>query len=501
MMTEAVVDVSYLKDLSSQEKLGTQIWNDLFINTVEPTSFVDKGLEFVASDQTPTVRLKTNEPQHRIKSATSNFMLGSVAVGMIFVESRQSDGAKTGPWADEDKTEISMQVYAGLDWWAQTGGYRANLSWTYDIMQCTTQYEPMEHTKNESPLWVNECMDQLGYSEGADYIRTRAYVNDLRRKYSTDWSFVIFVVDAHNDTDGYFADRSGITWAYVGGPYLVLSNKCAGWSSHNIWRIVAHETGHIFNAMDEYLPDPRMATAKISDTDSALNQIHAQELCMMKTNDPFLCDDTRIQIGWIDHNRNGIYDPYENKKDTLFHYEQALVEGAFMTKAKVLFYENFTWKGDWYEDALNYVQNGKYYMFDSTYGSSSWLERSYDDFTASVGTQWIQGSAVSGYGLMVRAKTATDGYIFFINHHGQFSFGKYVNSSWKYLAPWTYSDFIRNEGENILTAKCIANRFTLFINGMQVADVSDDTFLYGNVGLTVLPGVQVTFDDLSMISP
>ena len=339
-------------------------------------------------------------------------------------------------------------------------------------------------------------MEQLGYSSGEDYSRTRAFANDLRRKYSTDWSFIIFVIDARNDAEESIVDHSGIAWAYVGGPYMVIPNKCAGWDFHNIWRIVAHETGHIFNALDEYDTVQRITAAKISDANMTPGHIPADALCMMRTNDPVLCDNTLRQIGWLDHNVDGIYDRDEYVYSSRFHSLKLTFEPGSTHKHKLLFYENFNQKSDWFEDANNFVLNGRYYMYDSIYGSSTWPERSYDDFTATVKTHWVQGSAASGYGLMVRAKTATDGYIFFINHHGQFSFGKYVNSNWEYLEPWSHSDVIRISGENTLTARCIGNHFTLFINGIRVTEVYDDTFIYGNVGVTVLPDVQASFDDL-----
>ncbi len=494
IMTEDLVDTFLSRDLSQSETIGLRVWNDLFVNTVEFAPCFEKEVKVAPAEPLISLSFQANTPAQSGTSATSTFLVGTVSVGIIFVNTEVDD--PIGSWHDKAKEEISRQIYDGLDWWAQAGGYHANLTWIYDVAQSTTKYEPMQLRKEDCVLWVNDCMTQIGYSNGEDYLRVRAYANDLRRKYLTDWSFVIFVLDGSNDEDGYFADESGTAWAYIGGPYMVIPNKCAGWGANSIWKIIAHETGHIFNAKDEY--NTKLRTHRLSGVSLASSPGSANDLCMMKTNDPLLCEFTRREIGWIDDDHDGVFDPIEFGGIT--HFQKLTGKQLFSVKEKVVFYESFSRKSGWFEDSNNYVSNGAYRMYDSIYGSSSWLEKNYHDFTASVKTQWIQGSTASGYGLMVRAKTATDGYIFFINRHGQFSFGKYVNSEWKYLEPWTYSDAILIDRENTLTAKCNGNRFTLYINEVQVADVFDETFIYGNVGLTVLPGVQTAFDDLTVLS-
>ncbi len=95
-------------------------------------------------------------------------------------------------------------------------------------------------------------MSNLGYTTG-DYLeKVYAYKNDLRNQYQTDWAFTIFVVDSSADLDGKFADGKYFAYAYLGGPFMVMTYDNNGWGIEDMDRVTAHETGHIFMAGDQY---------------------------------------------------------------------------------------------------------------------------------------------------------------------------------------------------------------------------------------------------------
>ncbi len=491
--SQSIVTESFLF-LSQEEKFGLLMWNDAFVNTVElqPDFF-----------QNPSFAFKNSSPRIDESSRATfspNPMLGSNVVGIVFAESDGTQDAKSESWSFEKMRSVIQQIYKGLDWWAHAGGYRADLSWTYDIRLCATPYEPISRPKYESALWVTDCMKRLGFMAGTDIERTRQYNEQLKARYSTDHSFVIMAVSAANDSDGYFAQQSGTAWAFVGGPYMVISDKSGSWGPYGLWKVVAHETGHIFNAKDEYDPEYEKNMLASNSLNDAAN-VPMKDPCLMKSNDPILCEETLAQIGWKDSDEDGIFDADTANKKAHFHVAERKEEAQVPAKSVLLFYEDFSENKGWYEDINNNVSDGRYRMYDPNLGNSSWLERSYDDFTASVRVRWTDGSLSNGYGLMVRAKTASDGYFFFINQNGNFAFGKYVNAEWKYLVPWTSSASINPDLENTLKVSCKGNLYTLFINNEQVAQTADDTFVYGYVGLTVLPDVHVQFDELSVYSP
>jgi hypothetical protein len=85
----------------------------------------------------------------------------------------------------------------------------------------------------------------------------KSCADQIRKSWGMDWAFIIFVVDSYNDAQGAYADATGFGWkryayAYLNGPYLVVTYDNDGWGIDRMDRVVAHETGHIFGATDEY---------------------------------------------------------------------------------------------------------------------------------------------------------------------------------------------------------------------------------------------------------
>lgn len=519
MITDKEVKITPAKH-STNENLAFETWNGQFVKLFATRGENDKGDKDHGTTKAPDLENLNNTFVLRGQKnfyLTSEYMIGTTAVGVMFVESDGSVDKKTESWTLEDKIDVMRQIYKGLDWWAENGGYTASLTFIYDIIHIDTKYEPINRTKNESVLWVNDCMNALGYTDGEDYTLNRQYANDLREKYSADWSFIMYVVPSNNDDDGYFAEQSGIAWAYLGGPYMVFSNKCNGWGYNQVWKVVAHETAHIFNALDEY-----KGASSCNDKSGRLNIVNGnhedggitRDPCIMKATDLHVCDFTRGQIGWKDDDGDGFFDAdYLNiskrfnadqiKKETISGVSgsRASAVTRFNEEKNILLYEDFSTRNGWYEDQYNFLKDGSYHMYDPQYGTTAWLERPFSDFSASVKTRWRDGSSVSGYGLMFRIFGPNDSYIFFINGDGQYCVGMYYLGNWNYLKEWDRSDAINLNGENTLRADCIGNRMRLFINGKPVADISDTTFTKGAVGFVVMPEVHVDFDDLLITNP
>ena len=90
-------------------------------------------------------------------------------------------------------------------------------------------------------LWRDPAMAALGFS--ADWNGVGAYVEDIRARFGTRWTFCGFFTKYPL---GHFA------YASIGGPRLVMDYNNDGWGPDNIDRVFAHETGHIFGCPDEY---------------------------------------------------------------------------------------------------------------------------------------------------------------------------------------------------------------------------------------------------------
>jgi len=177
---------------------------------------------------------------------TSSFMVGKVAVGVVLPES--SGG--TEDWTPERQSDVLSRIVSGLDWWVQKGGSAAHLTFYYEPrFGVPTQYEPiaMQGAADEE-TWVSDIFRGMGYTSGfTRFDRARAYDAYLRRTYHTDWAFALIVVDSLNDADGQFADGH-FAWAYVMGPYAVMTYDNDGYSISRMSVVATHETGHVFGA-------------------------------------------------------------------------------------------------------------------------------------------------------------------------------------------------------------------------------------------------------------
>jgi hypothetical protein len=167
--------------------------------------------------------------------STSEQMTGSIAVGIVIV---------SGPTADlqfsaQETQKVVAEVQNGLGWHASQSP-AANIIWNYDIQQVQVNVPPGGGGDKEA-LWRNPAMAQLGFQDNWQGVID--YVNHIRAQYGTQWTFV-----------SYFT-KYPLNWfayATLGGPRLVMQYQNDGWGPDNIDRVFAHETGHVFQAPDEY---------------------------------------------------------------------------------------------------------------------------------------------------------------------------------------------------------------------------------------------------------
>jgi hypothetical protein len=94
-------------------------------------------------------------------------------------------------------------------------------------------------------------MGRSGATPSNYYTEARAYAASRRTALGADWGYVIFVVDSMVDSDGLFSDGY-FAYAYLNGPFMVMTYDNDGWGIGYMNLVTAHETGHIFGALDEY---------------------------------------------------------------------------------------------------------------------------------------------------------------------------------------------------------------------------------------------------------
>jgi len=254
---------------------------------------------------------------------TSQFMIGSVAVGIVLPESNGLTDASTENWTEAQRLQIVSEIVNALNWWAERES-AAQLTFVYDDVAARivpTALEPISRPYYDQSYWIADTMNAMGFnSAGGSYFdQVRLYNNHLRDTYQTDWAFTIFVVNSSNDADNRFSDRF-FAYAYLGGPFMVMTSGNNGYGPGNMDAVAAHEMGHIFRALDQYSAANHGCTVvagylgvqnQNSQLGCALNQpsiMRGQISPYTNKNiDPYAAG----QLGWLDDNKNGILDPVD----------------------------------------------------------------------------------------------------------------------------------------------------------------------------------------------
>jgi hypothetical protein len=180
----------------------------------------------------------------------SSFMAGRVAVQIIFIQSNGAAEPTTERWTADQIADIQGHISSALAWWRDhLPNAQLNFDTTASVVE--SRYEPIAHALNSEGLWIGDALARLGYS-GATYF-DQAYAADeaLRHMRHTDWATTIFVVNSAADDDGRFADNF-FAYAYIGGPFMVITSDVGLYGTQQMTPIAAHEFGHIFGALDQY---------------------------------------------------------------------------------------------------------------------------------------------------------------------------------------------------------------------------------------------------------
>ncbi len=358
---------------------------------------------------------------------TSFYMVGDVSVGIVTPESISG----SEDWTPQELAEVYSEIIDGLSWWVSNNP-NAHLTFVYDYKESIpTTYEPIENPRGYSWVyWIPEVMLNLGYGAGTPLDKTGIYdyINDMRHEsmHNTDWGFIIFVVDSSSDLDGAFSDGKGAVTVMVdgnGGLYSIMTYDNAGYQITNMDVVTAHETGHIFGAIDQYSPCVCTSTAGYLNYENQNCEdscgVHESSIMDSSIISAFtsnaLDDYARGQIGGADEDSNNILDVLEGGSTLdLFEYSQdpILVDSvSYFGESTINIVSAIN--PDYNNVSIDRVDNIKY-MFNYEGGSSDWVDTNlgypffsgYDlvtdyDFTASLpewGTYLVTAEATNRFG-------------------------------------------------------------------------------------------------------
>ena len=271
---------------------------------------------------------------------TSEYLAGTVAVGVVLVESDGSGDDSTEDWTTSEKQKVFDEIVAGLDWWAEMEP-RANLSFVYDdhfSNPLPTSVEPISRPYYDQRYWIADAMSELGYGASSYFTQVRDYNNNLRATHQTDWAFTIFVVDSSADSDNRFSNKY-FAYAYLGGPFMVMTYGNNGYGISNMDAVTAHEVGHIFHALDQYYSAYQPCTRRagyldVENQNSLYGDCTSDEPSIMRGGTyPYRADaiDSYAagQVGWRDSDGDDILDPLDT--DLPISIASVAVEGDRVT--------------------------------------------------------------------------------------------------------------------------------------------------------------------------
>ncbi len=310
------------------------VWNNLISPQTDLTAAVQ--LDAQHPEQHPDLLIAPDRPANELSIAgssgrpgyydTSTFMAGSVAVGIVLLESNGTVEASSEDWTADEKQLVLNEIVNALNWWTNLKP-EAGLTFVYDDHASSplpTGVEPIRHASFDYTYgewrWIGDAMNALGYSSYSYFTQVRNYNNALRQTYNTDWAFTIFVVDSSNDADNKFADGY-FAYAYLGGPFMVMTSGNNGYGPYNMDAVAAHEMGHIFNALDQYYSAAQSCTRKagylqVENQNSQYGGCSSNVASIMrgqiypytvKAIDPYAAG----QIGWRDSDGDSIIDPLD----------------------------------------------------------------------------------------------------------------------------------------------------------------------------------------------
>ena len=180
----------------------------------------------------------------------SQFMAGTVAVRLVLPESDGSLDRSSEDWTPTQIEAVRSQVQQALDWWtAQLPLARLRFELRVEVVP--TAYEPITHGLSDEDRWIGDVLGRLGFPGTNHFDQAYAAADDLRDELGADWATVIIVANSANHSSGYFADGR-FAYAYINGPFLVLTSRVGAYGADHMAPVAAHELGHTFGALDQY---------------------------------------------------------------------------------------------------------------------------------------------------------------------------------------------------------------------------------------------------------
>ncbi|HEX7079139.1 MAG TPA: hypothetical protein VF363_12020 [Candidatus Eisenbacteria bacterium] len=257
---------------------------------------------------------------------TSEFMIGRVAVPILFPESDGTTDPNHYDWTPALRDSVIRGSVRGLLKWSLRAAARGvSLTFLIEVRtDLATRYEPIDRPIGSEELWIEDALETLvGYRADAATM-AYDYANAARGRLGAQWAAIIFPVQNDTSAVGTFPDGY-ISHARLGGPWFVTPVNNLNTTSASYDYYVEHEMTHMFWALDEYPANNAWWSCTLTtgyfnrpNTNSSIpapGYCHVPvRQCLMTGNYPdSFCVFTEDQIGWADRDKDGVLDLYQTR--------------------------------------------------------------------------------------------------------------------------------------------------------------------------------------------
>ena len=220
--------------------------------------------------------------------------------GKIVVLVLAASGPGDVALSSSEYSTVKSEVFAGLKFWTDNAPASAGLSFAvYSGCASITASNPSYCSSYSAchNVFADPTLQYFGYPTGKTGRDQLA--QEYKNHANADGAFIAFFSKYR---------QSHFAYAYFGGGPVYMQYSNDGWGSNQIDRVFAHETGHVFNAPDEYTGcncntnyGKGTCTAKNVNcyASSSSRCTTSQSACIMDSNDlGHICSHSRKHVGW-----------------------------------------------------------------------------------------------------------------------------------------------------------------------------------------------------------
>jgi hypothetical protein len=242
-----------------------------------------------------------------------------------------------GPfWVPQAADKVRSEVLRALRWWELKSRFPGHHAPQVRLVLVdhgilSSRVDPAQGGFGgvEDSGWIGQCLDRLGRVGDCPFPTLDEFNVDMAAEYGGHWAYTQFVLN--QDT---FGGGGVLAYAYLGGPYTVALRGNGGLGLEDLAPVVAHEMGHIFQALDEYSQAcsgciQASGYLEVRNWNCVRCPLGDDVPCVMRSSGQYTHSDrdqmeTRIhpctytlgQVGLWDLNENGIMDVRETRPQT-----------------------------------------------------------------------------------------------------------------------------------------------------------------------------------------